>query len=235
MDKYYSNDWVYLYHGKAEDYLPTLGDESVDCVITDPPYTERVHKNAFTKNIRSNLGQYGVEQFDHMTDEHLYAMFTEMGRVTRGWVVATIDYRQAIAMDNNPPPGLKCQRVGVWVKEPTIPQITGDRPAQGWEAIAYLHRTEGRSKWNGGGHHGNYVMRAAQNLGHPTSKPLPMIEDLVRKFTNPGDLILDPYAGSGTTLLAAMNERRHAIGVECDEAYCELIAKRLSRQTATLF
>lgn len=119
--------------------------------------------------------------------------------------------------------------MGVWVKTNPTPQITGDRPGQGWESIAYLHKTPGRSNWNGGGCHGNYVLPTAPPGLHPTAKPLPMLRDMARKFTNPGDIVLDPFAGSGTTLRAAVDEGRRAIGVELEERYCEIIAQRLSQ------
>ncbi len=73
-----------------------------------------------------------------------------------------------------------------------------------------------------------------QNTGHPTAKPLPMVEDWVRLFTNASETVFDPFAGSGTTLIAAANENRKAVGVELEERYCELIAKRLSNQTMAL-
>ena len=72
-------------------------------------------------------------------------------------------------------------------------------------------------------------MPVAQPEGHPTAKPLPLIQDLVRKFSDYGSTVLDPFAGSGTTLRAAVNEGRRAIGIEADERYCELIAKRLAQ------
>lgn len=225
-EPYYQDDRVTLYHGSAFDLFPSLADRCVDAVITDPPYAERTHVNA-----RAHRGKVVTEgiSFAAITDAALASALRSMGRVSRGWVIATLDYRHAVQFDTEPPEGLKCQRVGVWVKTNPTPQLTGDRPAQGWESIAYFHRADRRSNWNGGGLHGNYTMRIAAPEGHPTAKPLPLVQDLVRKFTNHGDIVLDPFAGSGTTLRAAVNEGRRAIGIEIDEHYCELIAKRMGQ------
>jgi site-specific DNA-methyltransferase (adenine-specific) len=62
---------------------------------------------------------------------------------------------------------------------------------------------------------------------HPTVKPLALMRYLVRLVTPPGGLVLDPFAGSGTTLLAARLEGAAAIGVELEEEHCEIIARRL--------
>ncbi len=225
MKPYYEDEWVTLYHGDARDYLAAQPDQSVACVITDPPYTERTHTKA--RSLHGDEIREGITTFGAITDDDLRILLAEMGRVSQGWVIATLDYAHAFEYDQRPPEGLKCQRVGVWVKRNPTPQITGDRPAQGWEAIAYLHREKGRSKWNGGGKHGNYYTLVDGRQGHPTAKPLAVFEDLVSKFTAEGGLVLDPFAGSGTTLLAARNLGRKAIGVELEEKYCELIAKRL--------
>lgn len=223
MSIYYQDDLVTLHHGDCREVIADMADQSVAAVITDPPYTERTHKKARTPE------RDGVEAFAPIDDGALAAILAECGRVSSGWVVATLDYRHAVGFDLAPPPGLKVQRLGVWVKTNPTPQLSGDRPAQGWESIAYMHRSDRRSAWSGGGAHGNHVSPIPPPEGHPTAKPLPLVAKWVRWFTNPGEIIFDPFAGSGTTLRAAVNEGRRAIGVEIEERYCEIIAKRLSQ------
>lgn len=228
---YYQDEAVTLYHGDCRTIMADMANGSVKAVLTDPPYTERTHTKARSNSIQR---AEGIAEFGAITDDGLRDILSECGRVSEGWVIATLDYRHAVEFDANPPSGLKCQRIGVWVKTNPTPQITGDRPGQGWEAISYLHRAKGRSKWNGGGLHGNYITQTATPEGHPTAKPLSILEDWALKFTNTADTILDPFAGSGTTLRAAKNTGRKAIGIELDERYCELIAKRLSQEVLDL-
>lgn len=232
---YYQDESVTLYHGDCRELLAGFDDSSFDCVITDPPYSDRTHENTRSNSQgakrhgnRVLSGNFG---FNAIGGDEVGAVLSECGRLSRRWVVANLDYRHAVPMHDNPPLGLRLLRVGVWMKTNPNPQISGDRPAQGWEAIAYLHRDDLRPTWNGGGKAGNFFLGSSQNIGHPTSKPLPMVSQWVRWFTNPGDLILDPFAGSGTTLRAAKDEGRKAVGVEVDEAYCELIARRLTQDT----
>lgn len=221
---YYQDEHVTLYHGDCREVMASMGDQSVSAVLTDPPYTERTHKKARTPE------REGVTTFAPITDSDLRSVLSDCARVSQGWVVATLDYRHAVEFDVAPPDALKVQRLGVWVKTNPTPQLTGDRPAQGWESIAYMHRNDRRSSWSGGGHHGNWISPIPPPEGHPTAKPLGMVQQWVRWFTSAdGGVVLDPFAGSGTTLRAALNEGRRAIGVEIDERYCELIAKRLAQ------
>ncbi|MDF3280872.1 DNA methyltransferase [Gordonia sp. N1V] len=234
MKVYYSDDsrGITLYHGDSRPYLETRADESFAAVITDPPYTERTHSK-----FRSLSGEditEGITDFESFNDDDLAEALAECGRVTRGWVVATLDYRQAVMFDVIPPHGLKVQRVGVWVKTNPGPQITGDRPAQGWEAIAYMHRAKGRSSWSGGGLAGNFVLPRPEATGHPTPKPIVMFRQFVEWFTQPGDVVLDPFSGGGTTLRAAADLGRGAVGIEKEERFCEITAQRLEQQSLAI-
>jgi site-specific DNA-methyltransferase (adenine-specific) len=226
MQPYFQNELVTLYHGDSFEVMESMADESVDCVITDLPYTERTHKKA--RAVTSGVITEGIS-FDSFTEEKLFFALEECGRVSKSWVISTLDYNHAFRLETEPPAGLRQMRIGVWVKNNPTPQITGDRPGQGWEAISYLHKPK-KANWNGGGMHGNYVSNTATSTGHPTPKPLAMVSSFVQRFSNKGELVFDPFAGGGTTLLAARNLGRRAVGVELEEKYCELIANRLSQE-----
>jgi site-specific DNA-methyltransferase (adenine-specific) len=74
------------------------------------------------------------------------------------------------------------------------------------------------------------IATADERLGHPTPKPLALMRFMVDISVRPGTAVLDPFAGSGTTLLAAKLEGRKAVGIEISEEYCEIAANRLRQR-----
>lgn len=234
MSIYYQDESVTLFHGDCLEVMADMPDRSVDAVITDPPFDARTHSMA-RSNRADMLGQRALSgsssvRFESIDHDGQLALFAEMGRVSRSWVVSNAATDTAFRFQvEQPPPGLRLLRVGAWVKTNPMPIISADRPAMGWEPILYLHRDDVKPTWNGGGRAGNYVMPTSQGSGHPTQKPLDMVRDFVQRFTDLGDTVLDPFAGTGTTLRAAVDEGRRAIGVEQDEKWCEHIAQRLSQ------
>lgn len=245
---YYQDGSVTLYHGDCRDVLAEFVIASgvgVDHVITDPPYSEHVHS-------RSRRGGEGLSVdgsgrpascsfsrvkefgFEAMTDELRAFCGQVFGELAQRWTLVFSDvemshlWRRDIAAD--------FVRTMFWRKLGGTPQFTGDRPAVACEAITACH-APGRKRWNGGGKHGFYEVPIVLNRGgndprlHTTQKPLELMQQLIADFTDPYEVILDPFAGSGTTGAAAKQLGRRAILVERDERYCEVAANRL-RQSA---
>lgn len=120
-------------------------------------------------------------------------------------------------------------RAGFWRRPDGAPQFTGDRPGTPGDAIAIMHTT-GKKRWNGGGKHAYYEYGVERSdRVHPAQKPEALMCALVTDFTDSGETILDPFMGSGTTLVAAKRLGRKAIGIELEEKYCEIAAKRLQQ------
>lgn len=246
IEPYYQDSHVVLFHGTAEGVLPRL--EAVDHFIADPPYSERVHGAARSRRMQSandRGGRYGADLrrnvdlgFEALTDELRHFLAAEAARLTRRWVLVFSDTEGAhLWADALEAQGLDYVRTGAWVKRGSTPQFSGDRPATGHEAVTICH-PKGRKRWNGGGAHAVWDVPIVLNRSrahkservHPTQKPQRLMEELVVQFTDVGEVILDPTAGSGTTGVAAKRHGRRAILVERDERHCEAAATRLQRE-----
>lgn len=246
---YYEDEFVTLYHGEYTEVLPTLSD--VDHVICDPPYSAHVHGSARSQRMVSandRGGKYGADVrrnvvlgFDHLTPEDRAFLAEQFARLARRWVLVFSDTESAhLWREDLEAVGLDYVRTGAWIKTGSTPQFSGDRPATGFESITIAHPT-GRKRWNGGGKHAVWNHSIVLNRSgkdprlHTTQKPLNLMRDLVLQFTDPGDVVLDATAGSGTTGVAAKREGRKAILIEQDEEYCEKTARRLAQEPTPMF
>ena len=232
---YYEDAAVTLYHSDCRDILPQL--EAVDHVITDPPYEAEAHTLARRQRSAGVVDVLPID-FAAMDEPTRVDVGRSLVRLSRGWVLvfcqveAAMLWRCSLA-------DAKYMRTQVWVKPDSAPQFTGDRPGMGYESIVTVWAGATRSKWNGGGRRGVYEHMVGVSGGiknqHPTQKPESLLCELVRLFTDPGDLILDPFAGSGTTAVAAKRLGRRCILIEREEKYCEVAAKRLAQGALDLF
>jgi site-specific DNA-methyltransferase (adenine-specific) len=217
---YYDEGGITIYHGDCRDVLPQLG--AVDHVITDPPYAEKTHAGARSmKDVDAPM-----MTFASINADALASILAACD--ARRWLVATMEWRHVAQFEICPPDGWEFIRHGIWVKPDGAPQFTGDRPATGWESVALFHRP-GKKRWNGGGHHAVWTCNVERG-DHPTQKPIRLVRTFIELFTDPGDLILDPFMGSGTTLRAAKDLGRRAIGIEINEQYCEIAVRRLAQE-----
>jgi len=208
-----------LYLADSREVLPTLAP--VDAVITDPPYSDNTHKMA-----KTNKGAgHGVRlvTFDALTADDFTASMRSMLGASQGWVVATCDYRHACLTYDWP----EFVRLGAWVKPNPMPQISADRPAQGFEVVLILHSGRTKKAWNRGGGSGVWTFPPAQSAEVPTQKPFGLAAALVGDFTTAGQTVLDPYMGSGTTGAACMKHGRNFIGIERDESRFSIACQKI--------
>jgi DNA modification methylase len=236
---YYEDESCTIYHGDCRDVLPTL--EKVDHVITDPPYAPRAMKNA------RNNGETMKQRRDGVVRDFGYAALDDVLRYEAARLVAALVRRWAMFWcdlesfhlwrSDAEDAGLRYVRGGVWTRVNGAPQFTGDRPAQGVEACVIAHAAGQRLRWNGGGRPAAWVgpIVGSQDASreHTSPKPEWLMERVVGDFTDPGDTILDPFMGSGTTLVAAKRLGRRAIGIEREEKYCAVAAERLRQGALT--
>lgn len=100
-----------------------------------------------------------------------------------------------------------------------------------------LHARRPDAKWRGGNGESDVLqftpVPSAQRA-HPVDKPPALLAKIIGVSTDPGDIVLDPFMGGGSTLLAARDSERRAIGIEIEERYCEIAAKRLSQEVLDL-
>ena len=207
-----------------------MGEESADLLLTDPPYgVNYVGKTRDALTINNNWSS-GLHEFlttaylnaaNHLRAGACFYLFTPTG-------INHLDHRLA-ARDS----GLQVRSSIVWVK---------DRFVLGHSDYHARHETL-LYGWTDGPHtfHGQRVSddvwefnRPARNEEHPTIKPAALIEHAITLSSDPGNIILDPFAGSGTAIIAAHRTGRRCYAVEQDEAYADVICRRFQTHTGII-
>jgi len=238
---YYTDGTVTLYHGDCRDILPTLAP--VDCAVTDPPYGETslawdrwpAGWPAFLTPLTSSMWCFGsMRMFLERRDEFAAWKLSQdivwekpdgsgftTDRFRRVHEYVLHFYRGQWGDIHHAPPreAHYGPTRGVVRRPARAPATHGSRGAStyvddGLRMVRSVIRCQ----------------RVRYGVGqHPTQKPLGILNPLIAYACPPGGTVLDPFAGSGSTLIAARDSGRRAIGIEIDEAYCEGIAKRLAQ------
>lgn len=228
-----------LYLGDCLEVMPHLlkvsDVGSVSSVITDPPYEKEAHSKGRRLPGRQIGGarsmEYAALDFAEIDEETRHEASRLMVALCRGWLL-TFCQAEAVAAwrDAHEAGGAKYRRAMVWIKPDGAPQFTGDRPGMGYESIVASWCGSGRSAWNGRGRHGVFTHAQRDNnrpKDHSTQKPIALMRELVGLFTDAGDVILDPFMGSGTTGVAAVESGRAFIGIERDRRHFDTACRRL--------
>ena len=216
MGIYYQDDYITLYHGDCLEETEWL---KADVLVPDPPY-------GMSYTDRQGVTIQGDDSLTART-ECLNLWGNKPTLMFGTWKIARPqETKQVIIWDKWGGGGTVGQTTSPWAYSHEEIYLLGEWP----KTVAGGRAREGGnpSKVSGVLRVANYNTQAHEKPDHPTPKPVALMEQLLAKTEG---AIADPFAGSGATLLAAKNLGRKAIGVELEEKYCEIIAKRLSQNT----
>ena len=236
MTPYYDDGTCVIYHGDALEMMSDLAAESCGILVTDPPYSSGTRQATDRK--ASGIPKRGEKwsragitwdtSFSAFgLSTYLNHLFRDARRVLRraAHIYAFIDWRQyPLMVQTSEAAGLMQNNLIVWDKGV---YALGTNWRSQHELIAFA--SNGPAEELAGHDIGN-VLRCQRVSGgdHPTEKPLEIVAPLMR-YGSAG-IVLDPFEGSGTTLVAAKQMGRKAIGIEIEERYCEIAAKRLAQE-----
>jgi site-specific DNA-methyltransferase (adenine-specific) len=219
-----------LYLGDSLEIAPTLG--RVSHIITDPPYEAITHKALDGSNTaRRNDGRPASPAVDFDPIDAIRSSVVGLGAQCDGWFIAFCTpegvWPWAQAINASP---LKYKRACVWVKPDSMPQLNGQGPGAGAENFVTAWCGAGHARWNAGGKRGVYThcVNGPERTGlHPTEKPRRLMAEIVADFSQPEQTILDPFMGSGTTGVAAVQMGRDFIGIERELKYFDIACRRI--------
>jgi site-specific DNA-methyltransferase (adenine-specific) len=227
MKPYYDDGkGIVIYHGDCWDILPML--PKVDLVLTDPPYGVKGALNSKTR-------RRGPCANNVSRQKNAYTRFEDSIEYVESVVVPA--FRSALNMTERAilTPGNRCLTLypmpdafGVFYQPASVGlQAWGRADAQ---PIFYYGAFPGESRWIPANPCSYVLTESPDKNGHPCPKPSDAWAKLLRVGTYQHDTVLDPFMGSGTTLRAAKDLGRKAIGIEIEERYCEIAARKQSQE-----
>jgi site-specific DNA-methyltransferase (adenine-specific) len=225
MKPYYQDQWTTIYHGDCRKLLLKL--EPVDLIVTDAAYEGISGGN--TTDTRRCSGILSVNDgkifdyndiktaeyaslFYHVLKDpaHCYVMINNLNLEE-----ALRDFREA---------GFGLHNVLPWIKNNATPNRWFMKDVE----LILMFRKGAAFSINDCSEKASCFYRNPTNKLHETEKPVPLLQKLIRASSQPGDVVLDPFMGSGSTLEAAKRLGRRSIGIDIDEKYCQVAAQRMA-------
>lgn len=236
MSVYYSDDRITIHHGDSFELLHEL--DGIGAVVTDPPYSSG---GAFrgdralattTKYVNSDTAAYRPEFAGDTRDQRSFLAWSTLwlnaaraASIPGAPLVSFIDWRNLPALsDAVQAGGWVWRNVGTWWK----PGVRMQKGRFSSSAEYVLYATNGPALDGGGSPQNVVKCRIDSDRDHIAQKPVAVMEWAL-SVVAPGAVVLDPFMGSGATLEAARNLGFRAVGIEVDERYCEIAARRLDQ------
>lgn len=219
---------IRLWHGDCLSLMKNIESESVGLVIADPPYAILKDNAPVFRGYMKPIER--SQEWDDMTIPQYYRLLLsflkEAYRVGRDGATLYCFCANELAFLVQ----MAARRAGwfwrmvhVWHKQNPAPIWNGNRPQAAVEIFCMVTKGK-KNTWhveNGGLAHNHFEFPIPGGISrkHPTQKPLGLIEALIQRSSNEGDLVLDPFVGSGVTMKACLNLNRRGIGIEINSDY----------------
>jgi len=208
-----------LYCGDSFNILKYLDTNSIDMVVTDPPYGMEFRSN-YRKVRYERIANDGNVDWTEEVIGELYRVMKPDTALYWFCSFHSIDVFLSVIKNK-----FNIKNILIWEKNNTgMGDLTGSY-APKYEMIIFAHK--GRRLLNGRRDPDILHFNRTGNKNHPTEKPVDLLEYLISKSSNEGDLILDPFIGSGSTAVACKNINRQYIGIEIDLEYYRIATERL--------
>lgn len=232
-----------LRHDDCFNVLPGLPKNSVDLILTDPPYA--ISKDSNFDRISETTPESMARKYNYSTDFgewdrdeiDLDRLFRESYRILRkgGTMILFYDIWKAnLVKEAAKKACFKQPRICQWVKSNPMPVNSKSNYLSNSVEFFFTFVKAGKPTFNSEYDSGIYNFpfsngNQRKDFYHPTQKPISLITSILLKHSNPGDLVLDPFAGSGTLGEACLENGRRFLLVEREAEYCEIIRKRLNK------
>lgn len=221
LTPYYDDgNGIVIYHGDCREILPQL--PKVDAVVTDPPYG--INGGTGGDSLKYAKGAYTGAFADDPT------YIADVVRPVIEWAIGSAE---TVVLT----PGIRCLHLYPTPKDMGCFWTPASCTHGPWGMTVFQPILYYGKDWRAGKGPlptGIQVTESSEKNGHPCPKPIKAWKWLVEKASAPGATILDPFMGSGTTLRAAKDLGRKCIGIELEEKYCEIAAKRLAQTVLPL-
>ena len=198
-----------IYNQNCVDGLKLLPDKSIDLILTDPPYGKKADKGTNGFGAAKNRRYAGGWDKEAPPQE----VFNEMFRVAKNLIIFGGNY-----FGNLLPPS------NCWIFWDKKGDIAFQNPFADGELIYTTFKKPVKRIVF---HQQGFITDSKDKRYHPTQKPTELVQSLLEMFSEPGQVICDPFLGSGTTAIAAVNTGRHYIGYEIDPGYFQICCDRL--------
>ena len=217
------------------DFMLSFPEGSVDLILTDPPYT--ISKKTGFASVVNGVKRFAVSM-DFGAWDHAQIDLTDMAQVfyralrQSGTAIVWYDlWKIGELKEAMEKAGFKMLRQIIWQKTNPVPLNMKSTYLSNSREMAVAGVKGGKPTFNSEYDPGVYELPIPRHNGHrqhPTQKPEPIFSELVRKHSNPGDLVVDPFLGSGTTAMAAIKNARSFAGCDIDDRYVEISRARLN-------